>query len=198
VKRIFDIFIAIISLIIGSPIFILSILGSILYLGYPIFFVQKRLGYKGKLFKLYKFRTMKIVKDQYGKELDDNLRLTSWGNFLRKTSIDELPTLLNVLKGDMSIVGPRPLLKRYESRYNSFQIQRQNVKPGITGLAQINGRNLLSWDEKFEFDVKYVEKNNLFIDIKIIILTFFKVFLRHGINNGDEQIMEEFMGSKKK
>lgn len=164
-------------------------------LGSPVFFVQERGGQNGDIFELYKFRTMTSEKDEDGNLLPDGERLTSFGKLLRKTSLDEMPSLLNVLKGEMSLVGPRPLLTEYLERYTKEQFKRHQVKPGITGWAQINGRNKISWDEKFKKDVWYVENQSTFLDAKIILLTLQKVLGMADINQAPNQPMEKFMGS---
>ena len=197
IKRLFDIIFSITALLLLSPVFL--VISTLIFMteGKPIFFTQKRSGINKQSFKFYKFRTMTNEKDKNGDLLPDEKRLSKYGRILRKTSIDEFPSFFNVLKGDMSVVGPRPLLERYLSRYDNNQIRRLEVKPGITGLAQIKGRNNLSWEEKFEFDVNYVDNYKLLIDIKIILLTFLQLFRPHGINTKNETIMPEFMGKGK-
>ena len=162
----------------------------------PIFFRQQRPGLNSKPFVLLKFRTMTEDRDEHGNLLPDDKRLTRLGRFLRRTSLDELPELFNVLKGEMSLVGPRPLLMQYIDRYTAEQARRHKVKPGITGWAQINGRNAITWDKKFEYDVWYVDHQSFWQDIKIIALTFWKIFNREGISQSEQEIMEEFMGIK--
>ena len=191
VKRLFDIFFAINVLIFLSPIILSIALIIYTFDGKPIIFKQLRVGKDKKIFKFYKFRTMSNEINPNHNELD---KITKLGRFLRRSSLDELPTFYNVLKGDISIVGPRPLLEKYIDRYDSFQIRRLEVKPGVTGLAQIKGRNTLSWEKKFDYDIKYVDNNNIFIDIKIILLTILFVFLRRGISPLDNEIMSEFKG----
>ena len=186
--------IAVLSLFILFPLMILICIGIIFTIGFPIFFKQKRPGINGIPFYFYKFRTMTNEKDNNGKLLPDEKRLTKFGNIFRKTSLDELPSLWNVLKGDMSLVGPRPLLMEYLPLYSKEQMRRHEVKPGITGWAQINGRNTISWDEKFKFDIWYVENQSLRLDIKIIILTIWKVLKREGINQKGNTTMEKFRG----
>ncbi|MGL5056526.1 MAG: sugar transferase [Fusobacteriaceae bacterium] len=166
-------------------------------LGSPVIFKQKRPGKNGKIFLMYKFRSMTDTKDKNGDLLSDAERLPKFGKLLRATSLDELPELYNVLKGEMSLVGPRPLLVEYLERYNEFQKQRHNVRPGITGWAQINGRNAISWDEKFNLDVEYVEKYNFLLDIKILFLTVKKVFVKEGIAENSGVTMSKFEGNKK-
>ncbi len=163
--------------------------------GKGVIFCQERPGIKGKPFKIYKFRTMTNSRDPNGRLLPDVMRLTSVGRFLRSTSLDELPELLNVLKGEMSIVGPRPLLMQYLDRYSPEQMRRHEVKPGITGWAQVNGRNAISWEEKFKLDVWYVDHQSLRLDLRIIVLTLLKVLKREGISHEGHATMEEFFGS---
>jgi sugar transferase EpsL len=178
------------------PVLLLTAVFVRIRLGKPVFFTQERPGLSGRPFKMYKFRTMTDSRDAEGNLLPDEKRLTGFGRFLRSTSLDELPELLNVLKGDMSLVGPRPLLMQYLNRYSPQQARRHDVKPGITGWAQINGRNAITWEEKFELDVWYVDHQSLWLDIKIIFLTIWKIFKREGINQPGKASMEEFMGSR--
>lgn len=166
-------------------------------LGSPVIFKQKRPGLNGKIFTMYKFRSMTDAKDKNGNLLSDAERLPKFGQLLRATSLDEIPEFINVLKGEMSLIGPRPLLVEYLERYSSEQKRRHNVRPGITGWAQINGRNAISWEEKFEYDIEYVDKLNLFLDIKIIFLTIKKIFIREGISQEGNVTMEEFKGESK-
>ncbi len=163
--------------------------------GTPVIFAQVRPGYKGKLFPVYKFRTMTDEKDAAGKLLPDEARLHRWGRILRATSLDELPELVNVLRGEMSLVGPRPLLARYLERYSPEQMRRHDATPGITGWAQVNGRNALSWNEKFALDVWYVDHWSFWLDVKILAMTIGKVFRREGINQPGQATAEEFMGN---
>lgn len=165
-------------------------------LGSPVLFKQQRPGLNGKVFTMYKFRSMTDAKDKDGKLLSDEERLPRFGQLLRATSLDEIPEFFNILKGDMSLVGPRPLLVQYLERYNERQARRHEVRPGITGWAQVNGRNAISWEQKFEYDVEYVEKCIFFLDIKIIIMTIKKIFIREGISQDGNVTMEEFRGSK--
>lgn len=165
-------------------------------LGSPILFKQQRPGLNGEPFQLYKFRTMTDKRDSAGQLLTDHERLTSFGRFLRKYSIDELPQLINVIKGDLSLVGPRPLLMEYLPLYTKEQTKRHLVKPGITGWAQVNGRNAISWDEKFKLDVWYVENHTFLLDVKILFLTFWKVATSEGVNQSTNVTMESFKGSK--
>lgn len=182
-------------LVIASPILILLYALIKIVIGGPVIFTQTRAGLHGKIFTIYKFRTMTDKKDKDGNFLPDAERLTYLGKFLRKSSLDELPQFINVLKGDMSIIGPRPLLDIYLSRYTPEQLRRQDVKPGITGLAQVNGRNRLSWEEKFKLDVEYVNTVNLYLDAKIVLWTFICVLQQHGINAADHATMPEFLGT---
>jgi len=195
-KRLLDLFCSIIILIISSPLIICVGLLVKLKLGSPILFTQKRPGLNGKPFYLYKFRTMTDERDQWGKLYPDEKRLTPFGSFLRKYSIDELPQLINVVKGELSLVGPRPLLMEYLPLYSEEQGKRHLVKPGITGWAQVNGRNAISWEEKFELDIWYVNNQSLQLDIKILLLTIKKVLLSEGINQSEQVTMEDFKGSK--
>ena len=163
--------------------------------GFPIFFVQERPGYKNICFNFFKFRTMTNNKDKNGELMPDKDRLTHLGSFLRQTSLDELPSLFNVLKGDMSLVGPRPLLKEYLVLYSTEEAQRHNIKPGITGWAQINGRNSISWEEKFKLDIWYIENKNFYLDIKILFITLIKVINKEGINESEFTTMSKFKGN---
>lgn len=191
-KRLFDIIISLIALIVLLPVlFIVSLLVRI-KLGSPVIFRQKRPGKKEKIFTLYKFRSMTDEKDPKGNLMPDEIRLTGFGKLLRSSSLDELPELFNILKGDMSIVGPRPLLIEYLPMYNERQKRRHDVRPGLTGLAQVNGRNLISWEEKFDYDVKYTEHITFINDLKIVIKTFGMLVLRHGINSETSATMEKF------
>lgn len=166
-------------------------------MGRPIFFRQKRPGYKEKIFSIYKFRTMTNEKDNHGNLLSDEQRLCGIGKFIRSTSLDELPQLFNVLKGEMSFVGPRPLLIEYLELYNDEQKGRHDVKPGITGWAQVNGRNTISWEQKFEYDVWYVDNQSFWLDMKILWMTFLKVVKRSDISSSSSATMEAFKGTKK-
>ena len=195
-KRLFDVFFSLLGLVIFAPIMLIVAVLVKIFLGAPIIFKQQRPGLCGKIFTMYKFRTMKDVYDVNGKLLSDADRLTKFGKFLRKSSVDELPELFNVLKNDMSLVGPRPLLVEYLSRYNAEQAKRHDVKPGITGWLQVNGRNSLSWSEKFKLDVWYVENQSFLLDIKILWLTVAKVFKCDGISQQGQATMEEFVGSE--
>ena len=194
IKRILDFIRSALAIIIFSPILIiLTIIGAIKMKGNP-FFTQERPGYHEKIFKLVKFRTMTNERDKNGELLPDEVRLNRYRKILRSTSLDKLPELLNIVKGDMSIVGPRPLLVRYLPRYNEEQHRRHNVRPGLTGYAQINGRNSLSWEEKFKDDVWYVDNISFWLDIKIVFKTIEVVFGRKGISSDNNVTMEEFKG----
>jgi lipopolysaccharide/colanic/teichoic acid biosynthesis glycosyltransferase len=196
IKRLFDIFISFTALFLLSPvIFITAILIS-LKLGKPVLFCQVRPGYNGQPFKMLKFRSMLDALDDDGQPLPDEQRLTHFGKLLRSTSLDELPGLINVLKGDMSLVGPRPLLIDYLPLYSKEQARRHEVRPGITGWAQVNGRNAISWEDKFKLDVWYVDNRTFWLDIKILFLTIKKVFVREGISAEGEATMSKFTGSK--
>ena len=194
VKPLFDFLLSVIGLVILFPLFfVITILLFFANNGKPFFF-QSRPGKNGKIFKIVKFKTMNDKKDAQGKLLPDAQRLTAVGKFVRKTSIDELPQLINVVKGDMSLIGPRPLLTHYLHLYNDFQNRRHEIKPGITGWAQVNGRNAISWDKKFEYDVWYIDNMSLLLDIKIIFKTVLKVFKRDGINTTNAATTEPFNG----
>ncbi|WP_287195827.1 sugar transferase [Syntrophothermus sp.] len=193
-KRVIDVLISGLGLIVLTPaIFVVSFL-IFITMGKPVLFTQERPGKHGRIFRLIKFRTMTKERDAEGNLLPDEQRLTRLGRFLRSTSLDELPELFNVLKGDMSLVGPRPLLPQYLDRYTPEQARRHEVKPGITGWAQVNGRNAITWEEKFTLDVWYVDNWSLWLDIKILALTLIKVFKREGISAAGEATMPEFTG----
>jgi sugar transferase EpsL len=194
VKRFFDIIISVVALVVLSPMLIVIVLFIRWNMGRSVFFGQVRPGYKGRPFTLYKFRTMNDERDVKGKLLPDADRLTSFGKFLRASSLDELPELWNVLKSDMSLVGPRPLLMQYLDRYTPAQARRHEVKPGITGWAQVNGRNAISWEEKFKLDIWYVDNMSLWLDVKIIFITIWKILKREGISQPGQATMEEFKG----
>lgn len=196
-KRLFDIVISLIAILCLLPLFILVFILVRISLGRPVFFVQDRPGLKSKIFRMIKFRTMLDAVDSEGRALPDSKRLTKFGTFLRSTSLDELPELWNVLKGDMSLVGPRPLLKEYLPLYNEEQARRHEVRPGVTGWAQINGRNALSWEDKFKLDVWYVDRQSFWLDIKILLLTVKKVLVRDGISAEGEVTTTKFTGSEK-
>lgn len=195
-KRLIDIFVSCIALILLSPIFLLLIIIIRIKLGSPVFFSQKRPGKNGKIFKMYKFRSMTDERDKSGNLLPDHERLPIFGQKLRATSLDELPELWNIFKGDMSLIGPRPLLPSYLSLYNEFQKRRHEVKPGLTGWAQVNGRNNLNWHERFKLDVEYVDNLSLMMDIKIIIQTIEKVLKKDGISSEKSVTMEPFRGNE--
>ncbi len=194
-KRLLDFILSLCALIVLLPVLlVLTVLGAVKMKGNP-FFVQERPGKNEKIFKLIKFRSMTCEKDKNGELLPDEVRLTKYGKFLRSTSLDELPELLNILAGHMSIVGPRPLLVQYLPRYNAEQHRRHEVRPGLTGLAQVNGRNAISWEDKFRLDVEYVDHITLMGDIKIIWKTAMKVLKRDGISSESSATMEEFVGT---
>tara|TARA_B100001093_G_scaffold469682_1_gene490585 strand:+ start:411 stop:1037 length:627 start_codon:yes stop_codon:yes gene_type:complete len=195
-KTVFDFTFALIILIIVSPILLITCFILVLYNQGSPFFTQKRPGKNNRVFRLIKFKTMNDKRDEFGKLLPDNERITSIGSFVRKTSIDELPQLINVLLGDMSLVGPRPLLVEYLPLYNKSQMKRHDVRPGITGWAQVNGRNSISWKEKFVLDVWYVENQSFLLDIKILFLTINKVFRKEGISEKNNVTMSKFTGNK--
>ena len=194
IKRTFDIIASLGGLIVFSPIIIVVAILVRVNLGSPILFTQDRVGKNNKIFKMMKFRTMKDGVDKDGKLLPDGDRLTNFGKILRSTSLDELPEFINILKGDMSLIGPRPLLVEYIPLYSKEQKRRHDVLPGLTGWAQINGRNAISWGEKFKLDVYYVDNWSLGLDIKIFFLTFYKIFKRDGINQNENITMHKFNG----
>jgi lipopolysaccharide/colanic/teichoic acid biosynthesis glycosyltransferase len=193
-KRAFDIVFAACWLVGFAPLLLVVAILVRLKLGSPVLFVQERPGFLGRPFRMVKFRTMTDERGPDGELLPDEQRLTPFGKFLRATSLDEFPEMWNVLIGDMSVVGPRPLLMRYVSRYSPFQARRMEVKPGVTGWAQINGRNTLTWEEKFALDVWYVDHRSFWLDMRLVVKTFFKVFARSGIDAGAGKTMEEFRG----
>ena len=195
IKKIFDLLLIFLSLPLILPIYLLTMLLVLTQLNFPILFRQPRTGLNGKIFNIYKFRTMTDDCDKDGILLPDALRLTKFGKFLRSTSLDELPSLWNVLKSDMSLVGPRPLLLEYLPLYSTQQARRHEVKPGITGWAQVNGRNAITWGEKFDLDVWYVDNQSIWLDIKILWLTVKKVIMRDGINQVGQSTMESFKGN---
>ncbi|HPM48799.1 MAG TPA: sugar transferase [Methylotenera sp.] len=194
-KRIFDLTLIVISLPLLMPAFVMVTILVRVNLGKPVLFYQVRPGLSAKPFVMAKFRTMTDERDSVGNLLPDDMRLTQYGKFLRSTSLDELPGLWSVLTGDMSLVGPRPLLMQYLDRYSPEQARRHEVRPGITGWAQVNGRNAISWEDKFKLDVWYVDNQSIWLDIKILLLTVYKVFKRSGISANDSATMPEFMGS---
>lgn len=198
VKRFFDIISSLLALIVlFVPMLVLAIIGTLVMKGNP-FFTQQRPGKNEKIFKLIKFRTMTNEKDENGNLLPDEDRLTKYGLFLRNTSLDELPELINILKGDMSVIGPRPLLVQYIPLYNEHQHRRHEVRPGLSGWAQVNGRNTVTWEDKFDMDVYYVDNYSLLLDIKILFMTVLNVLKREGISSETSATMEEFIGTPDK
>lgn len=195
-KRFFDFLLSLIAIILLSPVFLVVALLVRTKLGSPILFCQERPGKDEKIFKMYKFRSMSDERDENGQLMPDEVRLTSFGKKLRSTSLDELPELFNILKGDMSIVGPRPLLVKYLPLYSAEQRKRHDVRPGLTGWAQANGRNAISWEEKFKYDVEYTEKYSFFMDLKIIFMTVRSVLRHEGISSETAATMEEFLGNE--
>ena len=196
IKRPQDFLCALLATIVLSPVMLVTAILVAVKLGRPVLFKQERPGRNAKIFKIYKFRTMTDERDEEGNLLPDDVRLTSFGKKLRSTSLDELPELFNMLKGDMSVVGPRPLMPKYLPRYNEHQARRHEVRPGFTGLAQVHGRNSISWEEKFDWDVKYVDHITFLGDWKIIFETVRTVLKREGITSDTSVTMEEFMGSE--
>lgn len=194
-KRCIDILVSLIFLVLFSPIFLIVLIGLFIANSGKPFFFQSRPGKNGKIFNIVKFKTMNDKRDHKGELLPDSERLTSIGSFVRKTSLDEIPQLINVLKGDMSLIGPRPLLVQYLSLYNENQARRHEVKPGITGWAQVNGRNAISWKQKFELDVWYVDHISFKLDLKILYMTIMKVVKRDGISQEGQATMEAFKGN---
>lgn len=198
IKRLFDLTAGIFILILSSPLLLLiSILNALFYDG-NIFFTQERIGKNGKTFNLYKFKSMNDKKDDDGNLLEDTHRVTSFGAFLRDFSLDEIPSVINLILGNISLVGPRPLPEKYRNRFSKEQFKRHNVKPGITGLAQVKGRNTISWKKKFQYDLFYVQKNNFLFDLIILINTFKVVVQKKGINHNDKETMPEFYGTMEK
>ena len=198
VKRFLDIILSLTAIILLSPVLLVLALLVRIKLGSPVLFRQKRPGYHGEIFELMKFRTMTDKKDENGNLLPDEIRLTDFGKKLRSTSLDELPEFLNILKGDMSFVGPRPLLVQYLPLYSKEQARRHDVLPGLTGWAQVNGRNAISWEEKFKYDVEYVDNISFPMDVKIVFMTVSSVLKREGISSEGSATMEFFEGSKEK
>lgn len=196
-KRPMDFILSFIGLILLSPLLLIVAILVRTKLGWPVIFTQERPGLNEKIFKIYKFRTMTDERDKNGKLLPDNVRLTKFGKILRSTSLDELPELWNILKGDMSIIGPRPLLVEYLPLYNEYQKRRHNVRPGLSGLAQVSGRNLIAWEDRFDLDVEYVDNISFFGDWKIIFLTLKKVLIKEGISSDTSVTVETFKGQKK-
>jgi sugar transferase EpsL len=195
VKRFFDIFLVLIFLPFILTFILILAMAIILFLGWPVFYVQRRIGYQGKEFSIIKFRSMSNKRDEFGELLLDDLRLTKFGSFLRSSSLDEIPCLINVLLGHMSIVGPRPFISKYRNLYTREQFKRHDVIPGITGWAQVNGRNAISWEQKFEYDIFYVNNQSFLLDMKILWMTFIKVLAGKDINANQHATMPEFMGS---
>lgn len=195
-KRTLDIVFALAGLILLTPVMVVLALLVRLKLGSPIFFSQKRPGLDGRPFVLHKFRTMTDARDAGGRLLPDARRMTAFGNFLRSSSLDELPELFNVLRGEMSLVGPRPLLMQYLERYTLEQSRRHEARPGITGWAQINGRNAITWERKFDLDIWYIDNQSLWVDMRIIFLTMWRIIKRNGISQPGQATMEEFMGKQ--
>ena len=194
IKRIFDLIILVLFLpVIGITITLLSVV-VIIFLGKPVFFLQPRIGFEGKEFKIIKFRSMKNIRDVQGNMLADEFRLTEFGKFLRNSSLDEIPCLINVFLGQMTLVGPRPFISKYRILYSREQFRRHDVVPGITGWAQVNGRNAISWEEKFRLDLEYVERQSFWIDVKILWMTVLSVLKRRGISAVGHATMEEFKG----
>lgn len=198
IKRILDIISSLLAIIILSPLLAVTAVLVKTKLGSPVLFKQERPGKDEKIFTLMKFRTMTDERDESGELLPDEVRLTKFGKFLRSTSIDELPELFNILKGDMSVIGPRPLLVEYIPRYNEHQHRRHEVKPGLSGWAQVNGRNAISWEDKFNYDVEYVDNYSIVMDVKILFMTILNVLKREGISSETSATMEEFMGTQEK
>ena len=196
IKRLIDLILSGLALLVLSPLYLILAILVRVKLGSPVLFSQERPGKNEKVFRMYKFRSMTDARDANGDLLPDEERLTHFGMMLRATSLDELPELWNIFKGDMSIVGPRPLLVRYLPRYNERQRRRHEVRPGLTGWAQVNGRNAISWEQKFEYDVEYVEKESFWLDIKILVMTVGKVLHRSGISQEGNATMGEFMGTE--
>lgn len=194
-KRLFDIFFSIVLLVLLSPLMVFTALAVRVMLGKPVLFRQMRPGMRGKPFGLIKFRTMRSATDDLGRQLSDEQRLTSFGRWLRRTSLDELPELINVLRGEMSLVGPRPLLMDYLPLYTDEQARRHEVRPGITGWAQVNGRNALSWDEKFRYDVWYVENRSIWLDVRIILLTLGQLWRAEGVTKPGHATTDRFTGN---
>jgi len=194
-KRVFDIVLSLSAIIILSPLLLVIAILVRVKLGSPVIFKQKRPGLNEKIFTLYKFRTMTNERDESGKLLPNHMRLTKFGRILRATSLDELPELFNILRGDMSIVGPRPLLIEYLPLYNERQKRRHDVRPGLTGLAQVKGRNAISWEEKFDYDIEYVENISFWLDLKILFQTVLTVIKQEGINKNEIVTMEKFKGT---
>lgn len=192
IKRLFDIILSLLGLIIASPIFLIVSILVLIFLGHPIIFKQKRPGRDEKIFTLYKFRTMTDKKDKKGNLLPDEKRLTKFGKFLRKTSLDELPEFINILKGDMSFIGPRPMLVRDMVFFDNKTMRRQSITPGLTGLAQVNGRNSINWDQRFDYDLKYIENISFILDLKIVFLTIKTVLNHEGIGEDNTDLSIDY------
>ena len=195
IKRLLDIILSLIGIIVLSPLLLILYILVLIFMGFPAIFKQERPGKNEKIFKLYKFRTMTNKKDKDGKLLPDNQRLPKFGKVLRSTSLDELPELFNILFGQMSFIGPRPLLVSYLEKYNSVEKRRHEVRPGLTGLAQVSGRNAITWENKFRKDIEYIDNLNFKLDIKIFFLTIKKVFVREGIENKNHGTIQEYFES---
>lgn len=195
-KRPMDLILSLMAIIILSPVLIVVTFLIRIKLGNPVLFKQKRPGLNGEIFTIYKFRTMTDEKDENDELLPNRMRLTKFGRILRGTSLDELPELFNIIKGDMSIIGPRPLLIEYLPLYNEKQKHRNDVRPGLSGLAQVNGRNAISWEQKFDYDIEYVETISFLLDFKLIVQTFLKVFKREDVNKSENVTMEKFKGTQ--
>ncbi|MFY9257194.1 MAG: sugar transferase [Dethiobacteria bacterium] len=195
-KRLLDFILSLIALVVLSPVFLIIALLVRIKLGSPVLFKQERPGLNEKIFTIYKFRTMTDERDENGELLPNHLRLTKFGRALRSSSLDELPELFNILRGDMSFIGPRPLLIEYLPLYNEQQRRRHAVRPGLTGLAQVNGRNAITWEEKFHYDLEYVDNLSFLLDLKIMVKTIVKVLKREGINSSEAVTMEKFKGTK--
>lgn len=195
IKRPMDFALSLIAIIVLSPVLLVVAILVRTKLGSPVIFKQKRPGLNEKIFTLYKFRTMTDERDKFGELLPNHIRLTKFGKILRATSLDELPELFNILRGDMSIIGPRPLLAEYLPLYNEKQKRRHDVRPGLSGFAQVNGRNAISWEEKFDFDVEYVDNISFLLDLMLIVQTFLKVFKCESVNKSEHVTMEKFKGT---
>ncbi len=195
-KRLFDLAVSLVAFVLSLPLLLMTAILVFLSLGAPVIFTQKRPGLHGKVFSIYKFRSMSNATDKKGELLPNDQRLNVVGRFIRKTSLDELPSLWNVVKGDMSVVGPRPLKVEYLELYNDEQARRHDVRPGLTGWAQVNGRNNLSWQDRFAMDVWYVDNQSLFLDLKIILLTAIKVLRREGVDYQGDEVDSRFTGNE--
>ena len=196
-KKIFDFSASLFLIIFLLPLFVIVSFFILFSIGKPIFFLQERIGFKGQSFKIIKFRTMKIAFKENGEPLEDNLRLTKLTSIIRSLSLDEIPALFNVIKGEMSLVGPRPYLEEYRNEYDEIQFSRHDSIPGITGLAQINGRNTISWEEKFTYDIQYIKNRTFTLDIYILLVTLIKILTKDGINQDSDTTMEKFVNKRK-